>query len=126
MKKIKESNGGKLPHMILDQVLSSADCESTHVTIAISGWLSKQDDKAKKWEGIKKHFQCGQPSILDNAAAVYGLTWESKSTHDLFRILGETAATLVVNGLVVATTGVMGRLAMLVCSSKGISDVPRI
>jgi len=95
------------------------------VTIAISGWLSKQDNKAKKWEGIKKHFQCGQSSILDNSA-VYGLTWESKSTRDLFKILGETAATLFINGLVVATTGVMGRLAMLVCSSKGISDVPRI
>ena len=123
MNTLKGQNEGKLPKMVLEQIHGKPDCESSHVNISISGFLSEQCNKEKKWKSIKKHFQCGQPDILGHSTAAFALTWESKTNGDLYKIIGETLAQMAVNGAIQYATGPIGRVGMLVLASNGLANV---
>lgn len=70
--------------------------EASHVYISISGFFSENVDKVEHWKGLSKHFEFGQKDIFDSNAAVFSLTWESKTNNDLYKAIIGAGSTVAI------------------------------
>ena len=61
---------------------------------SVSGFFSEDVDKKGHWTGLTKHLEYGQQEVLDSNAAVFSLTWESKTNKELYAAIIKTGSTV--------------------------------
>lgn len=68
--------GNRMPEMKHFTFESINPAQSMHITIAISGWLSKTDDMSEAWEQLRTYPMQGK---------TYALRWEASSSSELIQ-----------------------------------------
>jgi hypothetical protein len=88
--------------------------ESGHVTIAVSGWLSQNDEQSISWAGLPE----GSP--------IYALNWKAQENKDLFKTIGKVMLKVAEGvGSILLSGGSFGIIALLGLAKKA-TDVHKL
>lgn len=115
------------PSLMLDMISDQTSSNASHITIAISGFLSQETNKTTHWRGLVKHFKGhSQTGVFDTNTTVYGLTWEAYTKTDLYKEVAKTITAAAFNGFLTLAAGPVEGVGLAILGAQSAMEITRI